>query len=256
MRYTGAQRAASTGSASQARCVFHKDSLIRTTDVPPSETTRWRAVVRVLRSPLDSLSCALLPRLLRSLRLALCRGFPPCQFAMSAGRSFPSRAAPSCPRCGDALDRPVGPGSSQRFAALAAWRRRRLSAPFPMAFTRAACARPFTRSSTTACIRLPPGWAGCWPRRSRNWPARLRRRCWSFRCRCIARNTRSADSTSRVRWPPRRWVSCARAIRSGGSRWRRARCMRLRATESQAGLTPRQRRLNVRGAFSVSDPSR
>ena len=30
--------------------------------------------------------------------------------------------------------------------------------------------------------------------------------------------------------------------------------MRLRATESQAGLTPRQRRLNVRGAFNVSDP--
>jgi ComF family protein len=31
--------------------------------------------------------------------------------------------------------------------------------------------------------------------------------------------------------------------------------MRLRATESQAGLTPRMRRLNVRGAFTVSDPS-
>ena len=31
--------------------------------------------------------------------------------------------------------------------------------------------------------------------------------------------------------------------------------MRLRSTESQAGLTPRQRRINVRGAFSVSDPS-
>lgn len=30
--------------------------------------------------------------------------------------------------------------------------------------------------------------------------------------------------------------------------------MRLRATESQAGLTPHQRRANVRGAFSVSDP--
>ncbi len=29
--------------------------------------------------------------------------------------------------------------------------------------------------------------------------------------------------------------------------------MRLRPTESQAGLTPRQRRMNVRGAFSVSD---
>ena len=31
--------------------------------------------------------------------------------------------------------------------------------------------------------------------------------------------------------------------------------MRLRATESQAGLTIRERRLNVRGAFSVSDPA-
>ena len=31
--------------------------------------------------------------------------------------------------------------------------------------------------------------------------------------------------------------------------------MRLRATESQAGLTPRQRRLNIRGAFTVSDSS-
>lgn len=30
--------------------------------------------------------------------------------------------------------------------------------------------------------------------------------------------------------------------------------MRLRPTESQFGLTPRQRRLNVRGAFTVSDP--
>ena len=31
--------------------------------------------------------------------------------------------------------------------------------------------------------------------------------------------------------------------------------MRLRVTASQAGLTPRQRRLNVRGAFTVSDPA-
>ena len=31
--------------------------------------------------------------------------------------------------------------------------------------------------------------------------------------------------------------------------------MRLRATESQAGLTLRQRRMNVRGAFTVTDPA-
>ncbi len=31
--------------------------------------------------------------------------------------------------------------------------------------------------------------------------------------------------------------------------------MRQRATESQAGLTPRRRRMNLRGAFSVTDPA-
>ena len=31
--------------------------------------------------------------------------------------------------------------------------------------------------------------------------------------------------------------------------------LRLRATETQASLTPRQRRLNLRGAFAVTDPS-
>lgn len=31
--------------------------------------------------------------------------------------------------------------------------------------------------------------------------------------------------------------------------------MRLRATETQAGLTPTQRRKNVRGAFKVTDPA-
>ena len=31
--------------------------------------------------------------------------------------------------------------------------------------------------------------------------------------------------------------------------------MRLRATESQTGLTPHQRRMNVQGAFTVSDPA-
>ena len=53
-----------------------------------------------------------------------------------------------------------------------------------------------------------------------------------------------------------RWHSCARAIRNGGSRSLRALCYGQRATESQAGLTPRQRRQNVRGAFLVSDPAR
>lgn len=53
-------------------------------------------------------------------------------------------------------------------------------------------------------------------------------------------------------------VHAIQALRSSHPDWRLtlapAALMRLRATESQASLTPRQRRSNVRGAFSVSDP--
>lgn len=48
-----------------------------------------------------------------------------------------------------------------------------------------------------------------------------------------------------------------KALRTSHPEWRLtlapAALMRLRATESQASLTPRERRNNVRGAFSVSD---
>jgi len=54
-------------------------------------------------------------------------------------------------------------------------------------------------------------------------------------------------------------VAALEALRKSHPEWRltlaSTTLMRLRATESQAGLTPRQRRLNVRGAFSVSDPA-
>jgi ComF family protein len=50
-----------------------------------------------------------------------------------------------------------------------------------------------------------------------------------------------------------------RALRTSHPDWRLtlapAALMRHRATETQASLTPRQRRLNVRGAFQVNDPS-
>jgi ComF family protein len=50
-----------------------------------------------------------------------------------------------------------------------------------------------------------------------------------------------------------------RFLRQSHPQWRltlaSSTLMRLKATESQAGLTPRQRRMNVRGAFTVSDPA-
>jgi ComF family protein len=54
-------------------------------------------------------------------------------------------------------------------------------------------------------------------------------------------------------------VAALDALRKSHPEWRltlaSSTLMRLRATTSQAGLTPRQRRLNVRGAFTVSNPA-
>jgi ComF family protein len=54
-------------------------------------------------------------------------------------------------------------------------------------------------------------------------------------------------------------VHALKALRTSHPQWRLtlapAALMRLRATESQASLTTRERRMNVRGAFSVSDPA-
>ncbi len=52
-------------------------------------------------------------------------------------------------------------------------------------------------------------------------------------------------------------VHALKSLRKTHPRWRltlaSSTLMRLRATGSQAGLSPRERRLNVRGAFSVAD---
>ena len=54
-------------------------------------------------------------------------------------------------------------------------------------------------------------------------------------------------------------VYALESLRKSHPKWRltlaSSTLMRLRPTASQAGLTSRERRLNVRGAFSVSDPA-
>ena len=54
-------------------------------------------------------------------------------------------------------------------------------------------------------------------------------------------------------------MQAMQALRASHPEWKLtiapATLMRLRATESQAILTPRERRMNVRGAFSISDPA-
>ena len=92
-----------------------------------------------------------------------------------------------------------------------------------------------------------------------NRPARSRRAnrtaCYSRSAR-TASSTKSAASTRRAPWPS----APSTALHKSHPDWHLtlapATLMRLRSTESQAGLTPRQRRQNVRGAFKVSDPIR
>jgi ComF family protein len=84
------------------RCVFSGQNLPLTLDVPLPQTSVWRAVVRVLRSPADSLSCALFP-----CSCALCGGsllrltrVPICDFCCA---QLPAQTGVLCACCGEAL---------------------------------------------------------------------------------------------------------------------------------------------------------
>src|ERR1035437_5419102 len=86
----------------QVRCVFRTDSGSLTFDVPPSETSRWRAVARVLRSPMDAVGCALLPGFcsLCGSPLPHLSSVPICSVCWT---EFPILGGPACSRCGDTL---------------------------------------------------------------------------------------------------------------------------------------------------------
>jgi ComF family protein len=84
------------------RCVFPGQTEPLTLDVPLSQTSVWRAVVRVLRSPVDGLSCALFP-----CSCALCGGsllrftrVPLCDFCCA---QLPPQSGTLCACCGEDL---------------------------------------------------------------------------------------------------------------------------------------------------------
>jgi ComF family protein len=84
------------------RCVFSGQNLPLTLDVPLPQTSVWRAVVRVLRSPADSLSCVLFP-----CSCALCGGSllrltraPICDFCCA---QLPAQTGVLCACCGEDL---------------------------------------------------------------------------------------------------------------------------------------------------------
>ena len=258
--YTVGKAAAVEPCHPQARCVFSRDSGLLTSDVPPSETSRWRAVARVLRSPMDALGCALLPAFctLCGSPLPQLSSVPICNACWT---EFPVQSGPSCACCGDTLAAPAlssGPPVGTSSAALC--RPCRLAPP------------PFVRAVAYGLYQDRMKQAIHALKYDRLHPAA--RRLGRMLAEAIAQLAAEAPAEMLVVPVPlhrsknaQRGFNQARSLaahalgflRKTHPEWRLtlapSTLMRLRATESQAGLTFRQRRLNVRGAFTVSDPS-
>jgi ComF family protein len=240
----------------EARCVFRRDSGSLTFDVTPSGTSRWRAVARVLRSPVDALSCALLPSscVLCGSPLPQLSSAPICNVCWT---EFPIQSGPVCSCCGDTLGIPVLESAMQAHGLCRTCR----MAPPP--FVRAVAYGLYQGRMKAAIHALK--YDGLHP---------VAKVLGRMLAEAIGQLAQEAPAEMLVVPVPlhrskhaQRGFNQARSLavhalnhlRKTHPQWRltlaSSTLMRLRATGSQAGLSSRQRRLNVRAAFSVSDPA-
>lgn len=234
----------------ESRCVFRQEARSLTFDLPPSQTTRWRAVVRVLRSPVEALGCALLPASCSLCGTLLPRlsSVPICDACWA---EIPALTGPACARCGDSLDNPhetdlcraccLAPPPFVRAVAYGLYSGRMKDAIHALKYQRLhPAARVLGRMLAAAIAQLRAGAPG----ELLVIPIPLHRSRYAQRgfnqARALARAALESLSKTHPAW-------CL-TLAPGT-------LMRHRATESQAGLNPRQRRINLRGAFTVSDPS-
>lgn len=211
-------------------------------------------MVRVLRSPLDAVGCALLPGF-----CSLCGSpLPRLSYAPicnACWAEFPASASLVCACCGDAVDSPP-----HADPALALCRVCRLAPP---PFRRAAAFAPYQGRMRDAIHALK--YAGLRPA-ARNLGRMLARAIAQLAQHApgemlvvpipLHRSRRASRGFNQSRLLA---SEALRILRVSHPAWRLtlapATLMRHRLTVSQAGLTPRQRRLNLRGAFRVSDPA-
>jgi ComF family protein len=233
------------------RCVFHRDSGAHAIDLPPSSEARWRAVARVLRSTGDSVACALLPA-----ECALCGSHLPRLSSVpicdSCWAEFPALSpestGPSCSRCGDSIETPAPalcracrlvPPPFVRAVAYGLSEGRMRQAIHALKYDRLhPAARNLGRMLATAITQL----AAEAPAEMLVVPIPLHR----------SKNTQRGFNQARA-LAREALISLHRIHPEWRLTLAPSTLMRLRATESQAGLTRRQRRINVRGAFFVSN---
>lgn len=243
-----------SGEFPEARCVFRSQSVYLTNEVPPSDTSVWRAVVRVLRStvglPLDSLTTVVFPADCRVCGLPL-SGFTFLPVCDSCWKNLPAQSGALCQRCGESLQAEPLPDLLCRACHAT-----------PPPFDRAVAHGVYDRGLRTLLHLLKyDGMSGLAGRLGALLaehalaipdlpddlllvpvplhPGKRRRRGFN-QAELLARGAMAAMSRRR---PGMRIRVAAGALE------------RQRATESQTGLTPHQRRANVRGVFSVPGPA-
>lgn len=213
---------------------------------------RWLAVVRVLRSPADLLASTLLPA-----DCALC-GFPLPHFSLApicdaCRAEMVPLSASGCSLCGDALGTPPTPEPSlcracrlapppfAKAVSYGLYDSRLKDAIHALKYDRLrAVSRPLGKLLSLSMAPLN----AALPSGALVIPVPLHRDKLAQRGFNQARTLAEAAITelrcTQPGWP---LTLAPRTL------------MRLRSTESQAGLTLHQRRINVRGAFSVSSPA-
>jgi ComF family protein len=237
------------------RCAFRRNFGSLSIDGPLSETSRWRAIVRVLRSPVDAIGSALLPAscTLCGSPLPRLSSVPICDACWA---EIPAQNGAVCQRCGDGLEAPVVEG----IAWTALCRACRLAPP---AFARAVSFGTYEGRLREAIHVLK--YDGLHP---------AARKLGAMLAEAMAQLLSQGPAEMLVVPVPlhsskhrQRGFNQARALAQGAiealsrshPEWKLtlapSTLMRLRATETQAGLTPTQRRKNVRGAFKVTDPA-
>jgi ComF family protein len=238
------------GSPCRERCVFCSQRDSQALDVRRSGTSAWRAVARVLRSPADSLCCALFPapcRLCGESLLRLSR-IPVCD---SCWQQLPEQSGSLCAICGEALGA-KGFGSDSE-AGDPLCRPCRVAAP-PFEH---AVAHGLYQDRLRALLHLLK-YDGMEPVAGRLGELLARQVLAMpdrpeamlvvpvplYRGKRRQRGFNQAEALARA---------AVKALRRQQPQWKLTVAVglleRRRATESQAGLTPHQRRANVRGAF-------
>ncbi|HYK35913.1 ComF family protein [Alloacidobacterium sp.] len=242
------------GIASHERCVFSSQRDANALDVRQAGASAWRAVARVLRSPVDNLCCALFPAPCRLCGESLLRisRVPVC---VSCWKNLPEQSGCLCAICGEALGISDFGESEKLLCRIC----RAAAPPFARAVAHGLYQdhlrsllhllkydgmEPVAGPLGALLARQVQEMEGL-PEKLLVVPVPL------FRTKQRQRGFNQAETLARA---------AVKELRKMRPDWELTLATgileRRRSTQSQAGLTPHQRRANLRGAFFAPSPKK